>query len=44
MQKIVNAVPDEKGLGVIYLKPRVQEARENNALSAWGNDGSQLKL
>jgi arabinogalactan endo-1,4-beta-galactosidase len=39
----VKAVPDEKGLGVIYWEPQGARSWSRYALSAWGNDGKPTK-
>ena len=39
VQSKVKAVPDNKGLGVIYWEPQGARSWSQYPLSAWGNDG-----
>ena len=39
VQNKVKAVPDGKGLGVIYWEPEGARSWSRYALSAWGDDG-----
>jgi arabinogalactan endo-1,4-beta-galactosidase len=39
----VQAVPDGKGLGVIYWEPQGARSWSRYALSAWGDDGKPTK-
>jgi arabinogalactan endo-1,4-beta-galactosidase len=41
--KKVKAVPDSKGLGVIYWEPEGARSWSHYGLSAWGNDGKPTK-
>ncbi len=39
VQRAVKAVPDRKGLGVLYWEPQGARSWSKYGLSAWGNDG-----
>jgi arabinogalactan endo-1,4-beta-galactosidase len=41
--KKIRAVPDKKGLGVIYWEPEGARSWSRYGLSAWGNDGKPTK-
>ncbi len=43
VQKKVQEVPDNKGLGVIYWEPEGASSWSHYALSAWGDDGKPTK-
>lgn len=43
VQKKVKAVPNGKGLGVIYWEPEGARSWSDYGLSAWGNDGKPTK-
>lgn len=43
VQQKVKAVPDGKGLGVIYWEPEGARSWSGYGLSAWGSDGKQTK-
>ncbi|MBC3786854.1 arabinogalactan endo-1,4-beta-galactosidase [Spirosoma sp. LMG 31448] len=43
VQKQVKAVPDRKGLGVIYWEPQGARSWSKYGLSAWGADGKPTK-
>lgn len=43
VQRKVKAVPDGKGLGVIYWEPQGARSWSKYALSAWGDDGRPTK-
>jgi len=43
VQQKVKAVPDHKGLGVIYWEPEGARSWSHYALSAWGDDGRPTK-
>lgn len=43
VQKKVKAVPDGKGLGVIYWEPQGAKSWSHYGLSAWGSDGKPTK-
>lgn len=43
VQRKVRAVPNHKGLGVIYWEPQGARSWSKYALSAWGNDGKPTK-
>ena len=43
VQKKVKAVPNGKGLGVIYWEPQGARSWSRYPLSAWGDDGRPTK-
>jgi arabinogalactan endo-1,4-beta-galactosidase len=43
VQRKVKAVPDHKGLGVIYWEPQGARSWSHYELSAWGADGRPTK-
>jgi arabinogalactan endo-1,4-beta-galactosidase len=43
VQKKVKAVPDGKGLGVIYWEPEGDQSWSGYRLSCWGSDGKPTK-
>ena len=43
VQKKVKAVPDKKGLGIIYWEPEGAKSWSGYSLSAWGADGRPTK-
>ena len=43
VQREVRAVPNRKGLGVLYWEPQGARSWSKYALSAWGNDGKPTK-
>ena len=43
VQRKVKAVPNQKGLGVIYWEPLGARSWSQYPLSAWGDDGKPTK-
>jgi len=43
VQQKVRAVPNGKGLGLIYWEPEGAKSWSGYALSAWGDDGKPTK-
>jgi arabinogalactan endo-1,4-beta-galactosidase len=43
VEKVVNAVPNKKGLGVFYWEPEGAKSWSGYGLSAWGDDGKPTK-